>query len=46
MNKAQREFRDLSEDNVDKYLDINSNEDAYIGIDKYEEMIEKRKNSN
>jgi len=44
MNKAQREFRDLSEDNINKYLDINSNEDDYIGIDKYEEMIEKRNN--
>ena len=26
---------------VEKYLDVNSNTDAYIDIGKYEEMIEK-----
>ena len=44
MNKAQREFKNLNEDNIEKYLDVNSNADAYIGIGKYEEMIEKRTN--
>ena len=44
MNKAQKEFKNLNEDNVEKYLDVNSNADAYIGIGKYEEMIEKRTN--
>ena len=46
MNKAQKEFKNLNEDNIEKYLDVNSNTDAYIGIGKYEEMIEKGKNSN
>ena len=44
MYKAQREFKNLNEDNIEKYLDVNSNADAYIGIGKYEEMIEKRTN--
>ena len=44
MNKAQREFKNLNEDNIEKYLDVNSNADAYIGIGKYEEMVEKRTN--
>ena len=44
MYKAQKEFKNLNEDNIEKYLDVNSNADAYIGIGKYEEMIEKRTN--
>ena len=46
MYKAQKEFKNLNEDNIEKYLDVNSNTDAYIGIGKYEEMVEKGKNSN
>ena len=46
MNKAQREFRALSGANIERFFEFNKSDnesDSYIGIEKYEEIIEKRK---
>ena len=37
MDKAQKEFRYLNEDNIELYKNINE-ENTYVGIEKYKEM--------
>ena len=46
--KGEKEFNKLNEDKIENILGVEENEededDSYIGVGKYEEMLEKRKN--
>ena len=47
--KGEKEFNKLNEDKIENILAVEENEeeedDSVIGVGKYEEMLEKRKNS-